>query len=89
MPNPLNQLNNYNNMPGMGNIQQMYQSFMNSKNPMQLFQQMAMKNPQLNNVVKMINSGGNPQQVFNQLCQQRGINPDTFINTIRNGNNIH
>ena len=81
MSNPFNTLNpanpyNSNNMAGIRNI---YQTMMNSRNPMQMFQQMARNNPNLQPIVNMLNGGANPQQIFNSLCQQRGINPQEFL----------
>lgn len=84
MSNPFNVLNpsnpyNTNNMAGMRSI---YQSLMNSKNPMQMFQQMARGNPQLQPIMQMLNQGANPQQIFMSMCQQRGINADEFIKNL-------
>ena len=49
---------------------------------MQMFQQIAMKNPNMQPVLNMLNNGANPQQLFYQMCKQRGINPDEFIKNI-------
>ena len=84
MANPFNIMNPmFNNM---GNIQNAYRAIMNSKNPMMLFNQFAMQNPQMQPIVQALNNGANPQQLFNNLCQQRGINPQQFIKQIT-GNN--
>ena len=74
MPNPLLQPN-YNQMKELYNA-------MKSGNPMQMFQQMASRNPNMKPILNMLNSGANPQQVFYQICKQRGINPDEFIKNI-------
>lgn len=84
MSNPFNVLNpsnpyNSNNMAGIRNI---YQSLMSSKNPMQMFQQMARGNPQLQPIMQLLNQGANPQQIFMSMCQQRGINADEFIKNL-------
>ena len=90
MPNPFNILNPSNPMRdyigNMGNIQSLYQAIMGSRNPMQAFQQLAMRNPQLQPIAQAISGGANPQQVFNSLCQQRGVNPQEFMRMIT-GNN--
>lgn len=70
MPNPF-----YNPKPNL------YNQFMNSNNPMQLFENIAMQNPQLNSVLNMLKTN-NPQQVFITLCNQRGIDPNSFIKNI-------
>lgn len=84
MNNPFNVMNptnpyNANNMAGFRNI---YQMMMQSPNPMQLFANMAQRNPQLQPIMQMLRSGGNPQQIFNSMCQQRGINPQEFLKNI-------
>lgn len=74
MPNPLLQ-NNPND------LRNLYKAMQNG-NPMQMFQQIAMKNPNMQPILNMLNNGANPQQLFYQMCKQRGINPDEFIKNI-------
>jgi hypothetical protein len=78
MPNPfnVNPINNY------GSYKDAYKMFSQSKNPMQLFMNMASQNPNLQPIMNLIKSGKNPEMVFNQLCQQRGINPNEFLKNI-------
>lgn len=80
MPNPFNQLNPTNN--NMASFKNAYQMLKNSNNPMFVFKQMAQSNPQLRPIVSMLNQGGNPQQIFYSMCQQRGIDPQAFLNQI-------
>lgn len=47
-------------------------------NPMSIMQQ----NPQLAQVMQMC-QGQNPQQVFLELCKQRGVDPNAFLNELR------
>ncbi len=80
MPNPFNvKPSNSNNF---GAYRDAYKMFSQSKNPMQLFMNMASKNPNMQPIINMIQNSGNPQMVFNQLCQQRGINPQEFLKSI-------
>lgn len=72
----------------MGNISGMYQMLMNSKNPQALFMSMARQNPQLKPIADALQQGGNPEMIFNQMCQARGINPQEFIKQIT-GNNTN
>ena len=83
--NPFNVLNPGNPMNAnrIGQMRSMYQAFQNAKNPMALFQQMAMRNPQMQQVFNMLKQGQNPQQLFESICQQRGINPQEFIKMIK------
>ena len=79
MPNPLIQNNS---LP----IKELYKAITNSPNPQQMFIQIAKTNPQLQPIVKYLQQGISPQQIFNDICQQRGINPQEFIKQIQ-GNN--
>ena len=85
MSNPFNIMNPM--IPITNNARNVYQAFMNSRNPMQMFMQMANGNPQLQQIANMLNSGMNPQQLFNNMCQQRGINPQQFLAQITGNNN--
>lgn len=78
MPNPFNTMNMNPNFQ----LKNMYQLLMNSQNPMAMFQQMAVQNPRLRPIVEMLRNKS-PQEVFNSLCQQRGVNPDEFIKNIK------
>lgn len=83
MKNPFNALNPTPNPTGMASIQNAYRMLMSSPNPMALLQNMAQQNPSLQPVVQILKQGGNPQQVFINLCQQRGIDPNQFIKQIQ------
>ena len=85
MSNPFNTINPINNI-NMGAIQNAYQMLKSAQNPMQMFQQMAQQNPQLQPIANMLRNGANPQQIFNSMCQQRGINPNEFMRSITNQN---
>lgn len=84
MANPFSVLNqaNINIQNNMNDIRSLYQMFSTSKNPMQLFSNMAMKNPNLQPILSMLQRGNNPQQIFNMLCNQKGINPNNFIKSL-------
>ena len=85
MSNPFNVINPANPMNAnrIGQMRNMYQTFQNAKNPMALFQQMAMRNPQLQPILNMMRQGMNPNQILNQICQQRGIDPQELIKMIK------
>ena len=84
MSNPFNALNPYNSIDNnkVDNMRNIYQILTQSKNPMQTFQELAMQNPQLQPIVNMLRSGINPQQIFINMCNQRGINPQDFLKKI-------
>lgn len=52
------------------------------KNPQVAMQQMAQSNPQLNQVLQMCQCR-NPKDVFYSVCQQRGIDPEQFIQMLK------
>ena len=47
------------------------------------FQTMAQQNPMVNQVMQMCN-GKNPEQVFMNMCQQRGFDPQAILNELQN-----
>lgn len=83
--NPFNVLNPANPMNAnrVGQMKNMMQTFRNAKNPMALFQQMAMSNPQLRPIMNMINQGKNPNQILEDICKQRSINPQELMNILK------
>ena len=83
--NPFNTLNPANPMNSnrIGQMKSMYQAFQNARNPMALFQQMAMRNPQLQPIMNMLKRGMNPNQILQQVCQQRGIDPNEIMKMIK------
>lgn len=52
-------------------------------NPMAMLNQLAVNNPQLQEVVQALRNGSNPQSLFYSLCQQRGINPNAILDTLK------
>lgn len=69
--------------PVVNQISQMYKTFNSMGNPMMVIQQMAIKNPQLQPVVQMLQHGANPEMIFKQMCQQRNIDPDYAMSQIK------
>ena len=64
-------------------IRNAYNVFKTSQNPMQTFMRMAQKNPSLQPIMQMLNRGVNPQKIFLDMCKERGINPQEFLNQFR------
>lgn len=57
---------------------------MNSSNPMDMVQKMASQNPQIKNLLSMLNSSGmTPKQFFYQYANSQGIDPDQFLNSLK------
>ena len=58
--------------------------FFNSSNPQQFIQNMVSNNPKLQNVMQLFNgSNMTPKQFFYQFAQQKGVNPEQFINSLK------
>ena len=66
----------------VNNIRNMYQMFSQAQNPMQLFTNMSVNNPQMKPIMNLLNQGISPETVFKNLCQQKGINPNEFLKKI-------
>lgn len=83
MPNPFNMNNNFN--PYMNNnneFRNLYRAMCQSNNPYQMFMNLAGNNPNMQPIINAMQNGINPQQIFNTMCQQRGINPNQFLKSI-------
>lgn len=77
------------NAPNLGMIKQAAQSakkmmgMLNAvKNPQQALMQVAQQNPELNAVMQMC-QGRNPQEVYMEECQKRGIDPNIIIDALK------
>lgn len=72
------------NAPALGQVRQMLQLVRSSNNPGVALQMMAQNNPQLKQVMDVVNqSGGDPQKAFYTLCQQRGVDPQQILNALK------
>lgn len=50
-----------------------------NRDPYSMLRQLASQNPAYEPIMRMLQNGSSPEYVFRQLCSQRGINPDQFI----------
>lgn len=67
---------------GQNPIAQLYGMFRNSQNPQAMLSQLAKNNPQMAQVMQMCN-GRNPQQVFYEMCQQQGVDPNSILSQFK------
>ena len=68
----------------LSQIKNMMKLMKGNANPMQLLQSMSRTNPQLQQVMTMVNqSGKSPKDLFYELARQKGVNPDDIINQLR------
>lgn len=63
-------------------MRDVYNAMRQSNNPMQMFMRLAGSNPQMQPIINAMQRGVNPQQIFNDICQQKGVNPEAFIKSI-------
>jgi len=66
----------------MQQVKQIYSMLKNSNNPNVILNQMAQQNPQLRQTINLIKQNGNYEQIFRDMCKQRGINADDFVRQI-------
>jgi hypothetical protein len=70
--------------PQVQQIKSMVQMLKGQANPMQVIQSMAAQNPQLSQVINMLNgSGMSAKDLFMQTAQQRGIDPNMIIDMLK------
>nr|DAG57209.1 MAG TPA: protein of unknown function DUF1858 [Bacteriophage sp.] len=67
---------------GQNPIAQLYGMFRNSQNPQAMLSQLAKNNPQMAQVMQMCN-GRNPQQVFYEMCQRQGVDPNSILSQFK------
>ena len=60
MPNPFN-VGGSATFPDLNNLKGVYQAMSQAKNPYQMFMNLAGNNPQLQPIIKAMQSGGNPE----------------------------
>lgn len=80
--NAANPSPNQNSSNNFSNLNDIYKMLTTSKNPMQLFNNIAKNNPNMAPIVNLLNTGYSPEQVFNAMCQQRGLNPQEVLKNI-------
>lgn len=81
----MNPLGNNNQQGTIGNIaplKNMMKMLNGAQNPQAVINMLVQKNPQMAQVMKLV-QGRNPQDVFYEMCKQRGINPDDILNQLK------
>ena len=62
-------------------INKIINAYKSTNDPQQLLMNMAMKNPNIQKIIDMINeSGQTPKDLFFQMARQKGIDPNIIIN---------
>jgi hypothetical protein len=73
-----------NNIQGKQSFKNMASMLKGSQNPMGILQMLAGKNPQLNQVMSMLNTTNmTPKQLFTQMAQQQGVDINEIMNMLK------
>ena len=54
-----------------------------SGNPTRMLNGMAQSNPALKQIMGMVNSGGNPKQMFYDMARRKGIDPESIVSLLK------
>ena len=55
-----------------------------SQNPQMAIQNLMQSNPNMKQAIDYINAnGGNPKEAFYKLAKEKGIDPDTILNSLK------
>ena len=57
---------------------------MNSNNAAQFLSEAFQQNPQLRQIMKFIQNGGNGKALYEMLAEQRGADPNLILNKLMN-----
>jgi hypothetical protein len=77
-------MNKQSNNVQMNQIKQMANMLKGKSNPMQMLLSMSQSNPQISQVFNILNgSGMSAKDMFYNIANQRGINPDDIINNLK------
>lgn len=72
------------NPQALQSVKRMAGMLKGKNNPMQMLQMLGGQNPQLNQVMQMMNgSNMSPKQLFMNMAQQQGIDPNQIISMIK------
>ena len=73
-----------NQSPQVNQIKQMFNLLKSAQNPQALLNNMASQNPQLKQVMEVINQhGGDPKKAFYDIAKERGIDPNEILNQLK------
>ena len=51
--------------------------------PYKMIMEMARNNPQMKPIIEQLQKGANTENLFRELCKQKNVNPDAFINELK------
>lgn len=65
------------------NIKMLMDLYKSGMDPKAMISILGMNNPQMQPVIQMLQQGKDPKELFYNLCQQQGIDPNTIINQLK------
>jgi hypothetical protein len=54
-----------------------------NKNPVDVFKFLVKQKPELQPILNLLENGTSPQQVFIEMCSQRGVDSEQFIKQLQ------
>lgn len=69
--------------PNLKRIKDMVGMIKGARNPQAMLSQMASNNPQMKSVLDMVQTGGDPRQMFFNACKQKGIDPEQILSMMK------
>ena len=76
---------NQGSLPSLRNNGELFKKLLSSSNPNELVNSLVSNNPQMQQVMQLMQSSGmTPKQFFYNYAQKNGINPDEFLNSLKN-----
>ena len=65
-------------------IKQLMQTVQMSQNPQMAIQNLMQNNPGMKQAIDYVNAnGGNPKDAFYKLAKERGVDPDSILNSLK------
>lgn len=65
-------------------VKQLLQTVQAAQNPQMALQQLMLNNPEMKKAIEYVNAnGGNPKDAFYKLAKERGIDPDSILNSLK------
>ena len=65
-------------------IKQLMQTVQMSQNPQVAIQNLMQNNPGMKQAIDYVNAnGGNPKDAFYKLAKERGVDPDSILNSLK------
>ena len=65
-------------------IKQLMQTITTSQNPQMALQKLMENNPGMKQAIDYVNAnGGNPKDAFYKLAKERGIDPESILNSLK------